>query len=192
MVDFNLVSIYRNVNSQSNMATTILEAGMTPEEKHNVILDRKYQKDGKRYEEYSAHSRTAAIAFLRNKEVKDEAHYISVATPEGWFGRDLLEIYNENTQERIELPQRYPLHKPIKSVTRCARCGYTVIPCDKTPDFGSGPGTVAMDVVVSEAKEKGAGYSCGSCNALYCAFCATPEESPLCSFCGEQMQPFNQ
>jgi predicted Zn finger-like uncharacterized protein len=164
----------------------------TPEKKHNVALEQNYQKDGKRYEEYSAQSRSAAIAFLCDKEVKDQAYYISVATPDGWYGRDLLEIYDENTQKRIKLPQRHPMPNPVKSMTRCTRCGYTVLPITRHtfPNI-SGPAEIVITEEKYDFKENGLGYVCPDCRTLWCAHCTgTSGRKATCAICGKGIEPF--
>ena len=158
----------------------------------NVVLKRKYEENGNRYEEYAAPNREIALSFLRQKEVKDECFYISVVTPEGWFGRDLLEIYNEKTQQRIELPARLPMPQIVKSMTRCASCGYTVLPVahDKLPDI-SEPGEFFLIEDEYDFQGNGLGYVCGKCRTLWCA-CCTDTHGPeaTCITCGEKIGPF--
>lgn len=46
------------------------------------------------YEVYRAPNRAQAIAFLKNRTVARELHYVEVETPEGTFGRDVKGIYD--------------------------------------------------------------------------------------------------
>lgn len=157
-----------------------------------MVLARKYEKDGNRYEEYKATTKADALEFLRQTEVKDEGSYVSAATPEGALGRDLLEIYDEDTGSRVELPIRHALPAPVKSMTRCAKCGYAVLPIspDKVPEF-----SVPVEVVLIEEEydfqENGLGYVCRDCRTLWCAYCTeTKGPKANCGICGKEMGPF--
>ena len=150
------------------------------------------QPDGNTYDIYHAASRSAALAFLRELDLKEERRYAVVETPEGNFGKDFILIFDEKTQETIELARRKPLPRPQKSAGRCAICGYPVIPYRKTPDFGGPVGSVTTYVIVANAKKNGAGYACRSCGAISCAVCARPEKSPRCVLCGGGMAPYDE
>src|SRR4051794_29315111 len=78
---------------------------------------------GNRYDVYSGKDRNEAFAFLRGLEIKEERHYAIVETPDGNFGKDLIMIFDERTQDLIELAERKPLARLQKSRTHCARCG---------------------------------------------------------------------
>jgi len=86
------------------------------------------QPDGNTYDIYQASSRSAALAFLREHELKEERKYAIVETPAGNFGKDFILIFDEKTSQTIELGKRRQLPKPKKSAGRCAACGYPVIP----------------------------------------------------------------
>jgi hypothetical protein len=165
-----------------------------PERRRNmIVLKRKYEKDGKQYEAYAGSGREEALAFLRGREVKDEGFYISVVTPSGTFGRDLLEIYDERTQERIEIPKRSPLPRLVKSLTRCARCGYTVLPISKEvlPKV-DGP----LEAVIPydfDFQEEGLGYVCSDCQTVWCAHCTgTHGHEATCGICRKPMPPLEE
>ncbi len=149
------------------------------------------QPNGNTYDIYRAPTRSEAMAFLRGLEVKEERRYAIVETPQGNIGKDFILIFDEKSGDTIELGQRKALPQPKKSASRCCSCGYPVLPYGTIPDFGPAVGSITRVVLVSEAKKNGAGYSCGSCRAICCAFCATPEKSPRCPFCGNEMQPFD-
>jgi hypothetical protein len=142
---------------------------------------------GNRYEVYSASSRSEALSFLRGKEVKEERLYVIVETPEGNFGRDLIWIFDEKTQELLEHGERKPLPQIEKSMTRCARCGYIVLPVGAQAPKGP----IDVDEVGELLKEKGMGFYCGSCQTLWCPFCvSTRGFSPTCELCGEEVDFF--
>jgi len=67
---------------------------------------------GNRYEVYQARNRADALAFLREQVVREERRYIVVETPEGSIGKDLIMIFDEATNTKIEYGERRPLEKP--------------------------------------------------------------------------------
>ena len=165
----------------------------TQEESAKAMFIRTYrQADGNTYDIYRASSRSAALSFLRDLEVKEERRYAIVETPEGNVGKDFILIFEEKTGETVELGQRRMLAKASKAPGRCCCCGYPVLPYSKIPDFGPSIGRVRTYVILSEAKKNGAGFACSSCGAICCAFCGTPEKSPLCALCGNKMLPYNE
>jgi len=150
-----------------------------------------HQPDGNTYEIYRASTRSAAIAFLRFHDVCEERGYAIVETPEGNVGKDFILIFDEKTQETIELGRRKLLSKPKTSVGRCCSCGYPVIPYRKAPDLRLTIGKVKTFLIIAEAKKNGAGYVRRSCGAICCAFCATPESAPLCVLCKREVIPYD-
>src|SRR5205807_3829377 len=100
------------------------------------------QNDGSTYDIYRAPSRAEALAFLRDFEVKEERRYVIVETPQGNLGKDFVLIFDEKTQETIELARRKPLASLKKSMTHCCRCGYPVLPLARSPDYRPQIGSV--------------------------------------------------
>ncbi len=149
------------------------------------------QPDGNTFDIYTAPNRQAALAFLREHEVKEERRYAIVETPDGNLGKDLVLIFDEKSEETIELGKRKPLPKPQPSAGRCCTCGYMVIPFGRRPDFGGSVSARAV-MIMSEAKEKGGGCVCSSCGAISCACCATPQDSPVCGVCGAEMSSYHE
>jgi len=146
--------------------------------------------NGNRYEVYRAKSKVDALAFLRGQEVKEERRYIVVETPEGNFGKDLIMIFDEATNTKIEYGKRRPLDKPCTTPGRCARCGYTVLSAEAV---GIAPGVAETHtlLLLDELKEKGVGFVCAKCRALHCPFCVGPGE-PVCPTCGERMSLYTE
>ena len=132
---------------------------------------------GNRYEVYTAATREEAIGFLRDQDVREEKRYIIVETAQGCFGRDLIAIFDEENQATIEYGERRPLPEPVPSMTRCARCGHTVLPA------GRHSGATEL-ITVEQLKAKGIGFVCSECVTLWCPFCITLlEKQPLCGLC---------
>mgnify|MGYP003603641985 CR=1 FL=1 len=146
--------------------------------------------NGNRYEVYRAKSKADAMAFLRSQEVREERRYIVVETPEGNLGKDLIMIFNEATNTRIEFGERRQLEKPATTPGRCARCGYTVLTAGAV---GIAPGVTESYTLVlhDELKEKGVGFVCAKCKTLWCPFCVSSGE-PVCATCGERMRLYTE
>ncbi len=149
-------------------------------EGHQVNFERiSTRDDGNRYEHYTAPSKSDALAFLREHEVKEPQCYVVVETPEGGLGKDIIGIYNRDTQENLELGVRRPLPKLEKSEVRCARCGYHVLKAT-----ASIPDNPSIDLL----KSSGLGFYCGPCETAWCAFCLSAGSSPAaCGICGADM-----
>ena len=146
--------------------------------------------NGNRYEVYRAKSKADAMTFLRAQEVREERRYIVVETPEGNIGKDLIMIFNEATNTKIEYGERRPLDKPCMTPGRCVRCGYTVLPAGAV---GIAPGVTETHtlLLLDELKEKGVGIVCAKCRALHCPFCVGTGE-PVCPTCGERMSLYTE
>jgi len=74
-------------------------------------------------------------------------------------------------------------------MTRCARCGYTVLP------VGSETTRQPIDLktVIKGLKEGGMGFYCPSCQTLWCPFCISSHESkPICGICGKDVDFFRE
>lgn len=141
--------------------------------------------NGNRYEVYRAKCKADAMAFLRAQEVREERRYIIVETPEGNFGKDLIMIFDEATNTKIEYGERRRLHKTCVTPGRCVRCGYTVLPAGAV---GIAPGVAETHtlLLLDQLKEKGVGLVCARCKTLHCPFCVGSGE-PVCPTCGERM-----
>lgn len=140
---------------------------------------------GNTYEVYTGPSRSAAMEFLRQTEVKEERHYVVVETPEGNVAKDLITIFNEGTQEFIEYGKREPLGELRPSMSSCARCGYPVLPAGQPLTSN----TIEL-ITVKELQDKGVGFVCRPCGTLWCPFCVSFEDYslPLCDICGKGME----
>lgn len=64
------------------------------------------QPDGSTYDIYSASTRSVALAFLREHVIKEERRYAIVETREGNLGEDFIVIFDEKSQEPLELGER--------------------------------------------------------------------------------------
>lgn len=142
--------------------------------------------DGNRYEVHTGTNRDIALAFLREKEIKEERRYVIVETPEGNLGKDLVMIFEEKTSEMIEFGQRKPLPLLEKSMTHCARCGYVVLPAGQ-----SVAGATEL-IVMEDLKKSGVGFSCQKCRTLWCPFCISfiRGSKPFCGICGNTAEVF--
>jgi len=132
------------------------------------------------YHVYAAPSRAQALAFLRDKEVKEQAVFVIAETPDGSIGRDLTVIFEEKTGRILEFGKRKQLAQPQKSDTHCATCGHFLFPTKITP-------CVTYFLSIEELKEKGYGFKCGSCQAELCAYCiklGVEGQIPACLLCG--------
>lgn len=138
--------------------------------------------NGNRYEVYRAKSKADAMAFLRAQEVREERRYIVVETPEGNIGKDLIMIFNEATNTKIEYGERRPLDKLCTTPGRCVRCGYTVLSAAAVGIAPEVTETYTL-LLLDELKEKGVGFVCAKCRALHCPFCVGSGE-PVCPTCG--------
>ena len=146
--------------------------------------------NGNRYEVYLAKSKADAIDFLRAQEVREERRYIVVETPEGNIGKDLIMIFNEATNTKIEYGERRPLDKPCTVPRRCVRCGYTVLPAGAV---GIAPGVTETHtlLLLDELKEKGVGLVCATCKTLHCPFCVGSGEL-VCPTCRERLSLYTE
>jgi hypothetical protein len=149
------------------------------------------QPDGNTYDVYSAQTRSDGLSFLRQHEVKEERRYAIVETPQGNIGKDFIMIFDERTQDMIELAVRQPLKTSTKSASHCCRCGYAIIPLRRTQSYGDGVGAIHEFVIVSEMKKQGTGFACPQCRALCCAICATPSDAPTCPLCRAKVSPYD-
>ena len=156
------------------------------------------------YEFYTANSRNEAIDFLRKMPVKDEKKNILVETPEGNFGKDLIAIFHEAKSNIIEYGQRQPLPQLIKSMTRCAKCGYPVLPADPAVDESverilleqakPQTGILALKkegasegLLLEQLKKHGVGFFCSTCPTAWCPFCVNPITPTSCGICSSDM-----
>lgn len=147
------------------------------------------------YHVYGGPSRQAALEFLRGTHVKDELVYNIVETPEGNFGRDLIYLFHEADGKLIELGERPRSQSPSPSGTRCAWCGFFVVPY-KLPINDEKVGSVSLYLTYDELAglvKTGGGLHCRACSLLQCAVCSglaraggTTRE-PVCRACGGQM-----
>jgi hypothetical protein len=155
-----------------------------------VTFNEKEITNGSTYEVYKATSKQSAFDFLRRTPVRKEGHYVICETPEGAFGKDMVMIFDERTQERIEYGSREPLPKMKPSMTHCSKCGYPVLPAsERSTRFKGSHGSDVEDIKDSELlKEKGVGFTCTICRAAYCPFCIHFPESPKCPSCQTKMQ----
>lgn len=172
-------------------------AGSTTGQKWDTVQFRRteiHPNGASRYEVHTAPSRSDALAFLREQEVREEGHYVIVETPEGNVGRDLIMIFDEGSGEMIELGERKPLPKLRRSMTRCARCGYTVLPAGQ-PLLSGGltTGSVVELIILSDLQNRGVGFHCSKCRTLWCPFCVSLEgEAVPCGICGRAMDLFRE
>ena len=141
------------------------------------------RSNGDQYEVYKGPSRDAAINFLRSKTIKEKRQYIIVETPSGNFGKDLVMIFNEQTQEMIELTKRDFLPTYQKSTTHCTKCGYAILKYGRAFN-----GNVEELVSLEEMKIKGTGFFCNSCQLSWCASCAQLKNRQVsCEVCESNM-----
>jgi hypothetical protein len=155
-----------------------------------VTFKEKEITNGNTYEVYKSTSRQSALDFLRQTPVRKERHYLICETPEGAFGKDMVMIFDERTQERIEYGSRGPQPQMKPSITHCSKCGYPVLPVSEGPTrFNGSHGSDTEDVKDTELlKEKGVGFICTTCRSAYCPFCVRLPESPTCPSCQKKMQ----
>jgi hypothetical protein len=118
-------------------------------------------------------TRSAALAFLRGCEVRDERIYVIAENPQGNLGKDLIMIFEEADGAFVEIAERSPLPAPRRSTEDCARCGYSVIPASHPGTIGidTGEGAVEWLVALDDMEMSGHGHQCLSCRALACARC---------------------
>ena len=150
----------------------------------NVTFRGVETSDPNRYEIYAARTRSDAIVFLREVEIKTERRYVIVETPQGNIGKDLIAIFDEQSGEILEYGERKAQSIYQKSMSQCARCGYAVLPAGRPVMDG------AKEIVrVGELKEKGVGFVCKTCHTLWCPFCVRFQEGrgAICGFCGQVM-----
>jgi hypothetical protein len=158
----------------------------------NVVYDHTKRVRGATYEVHRALNRKAALAFLRERDVKRELYYVVVETPAGNIGRDMIMIFDERTGERIEFGIRRPLPAPQPSSTDCARCGYPILP-GHVPPLPAGVGSVQIYATYEEELTSGGGYRCQECGNLSCAICVEPSpppgkrRAPTCWCCSGEM-----
>jgi hypothetical protein len=62
---------------------------------------------------------TAALDYLRHRDVRRQCHYVIVEAPRRNIGRD--HDFDEADGWLIEIPERTPLPEPTPSPTDCAR-----------------------------------------------------------------------
>jgi hypothetical protein len=144
------------------------------------------------YHVYGAPSRRAALEFLRGAHVKDELVYNIVETPEGNFGRDLIYVFHEADGTPIELGARPQSRSPSPSDTRCAWCGFFVMP-QKLSINDEKVGSVSVYLTYDELAvllKTGGGLRCSTCSLLQCAVCSGVGENgataraTVCRGCG--------
>ncbi|MER5184559.1 hypothetical protein ABT009_40705 [Streptomyces sp. NPDC002896] len=147
------------------------------------------------YHVYGGPSRQAALEFLRGAHVKDELVYNIVETPEGNFGRDLIYLFHEADGKPIELGERPQSQSPTPSSTRCAWCGFFVVPY-KVSINDENVGSVGLYLTYDELAglvQMGGGFHCRACSLLQCAVCiglaraGGVAREPLCRACGGQL-----
>ncbi|MER6685957.1 MULTISPECIES: hypothetical protein [Streptomyces] len=149
------------------------------------------------YHVYGGPSRRAALEFLRGAHVKDELVYNIVETPEGNFGRDLVYLFHEADGELIELGERPQSRSPSPSGTRCAWCGFFVVPY-KLPinEENENVGSVSLILTYTELAvlvKTGGGLHCGACSMLQCAVCSGITQTggtalaTVCRACGGKL-----
>lgn len=63
--------------------------------KEKVKYEKTYNEGSNTYETHKAPSKSAALAFLKNKSVTKSLYYVIVETPEGNWGKDIDGIYQE-------------------------------------------------------------------------------------------------
>jgi hypothetical protein len=140
-----------------------------------VVIDRK--PSGTVYEVHRAATEAAALAYLRGRDVRDEQYYVIVETPGRNLGRDLIMIFDEADGSLLEVPERNPLPDIRPSTTRCARCGYAILPATLAPapePEEHGPFTyraVFFGHPPTEVIRMGWGYRCISCLSGACESC---------------------
>ncbi|ONH27290.1 hypothetical protein [Pseudofrankia asymbiotica] len=138
-------------------------------------------------------NREAALAFLRERPVREKLVYQIVETPQGNVGRDLIYIFEEKDGKPIEYGVRPRLAQPRPSTTHCAWCGFYVAPL-RVDVATSGPSTATVYLTVAEMKDKGNGFRCEKCALLQCVFCTDfpPTASVMghpapCGSCGADL-----
>ena len=149
---------------------------------------KRVEKDGNQYAIYSAQSKNDALSFLRDQTIKEERRFVIVETPEGNFGKDLILVFNEQTGDVLELGDRKPLPEIAKSMTSCARCGYSVIPGGRSRIPGA-----QQVIIIDEMKKEGQGFYCDECRTIWCAFCIALEKTrATCGICGGTIDIFRE
>jgi hypothetical protein len=138
-----------------------------------TVVDRK--DNGRVYEVHWVKSEAVALEYLRHRDVRQEGYYVIVETPGRDLGRDMIMIFDEADGSLIEIPERTPLPELQPSTTRCARCGYPVLPAQAMNDEPVGPPgsivVVQFPQSPEEVVQKGMGYRCTSCRSAACAAC---------------------
>lgn len=163
----------------------------------DVTYKEKEVTNGNTYIVYKTSGKARAMEFLRAITVNEEQKYIIAETPQGNFGKDMIMIFNEATQELIEYGERKPLPELSKSKTNCAKCGYPVIPMDD--DGNESPFEMLLKgiqedgaepfVPLDEMKLQGHGLFCPECQTCWCSFCI-PEGKIRCGICGGTLETF--
>ncbi|WP_406499837.1 hypothetical protein OG936_35030 [Streptomyces sp. NBC_00846] len=150
------------------------------------------KNDRATYHVHSGPNQQAALAFLRSTPIRDEFVYNIVETPEGNFGRDLIYLFREADGTPIEFAERPQNQSPTSSSTRCAWCGFVVVPC-RIPLNDEMDGTVQVYRTYDELMgllKTGGGFCCRSCSLLQCAVCSGlaraegKAREPVCLACG--------
>lgn len=141
--------------------------------------------DENTYEVYTAINRLLALDFLRKIPIRTERLYLICETPQGNIGKDMIMIFDEMTQERIEYGIRKSLPKLVKSKTHCTRCGYPVLPANLSSPNATN--TIHPDQMKEQEiewlKERGIGFWCPTCQTAWCPFCMKEHEPELCTIC---------
>jgi len=145
------------------------------------------------YKVYSAPSKSEALTFLKNTEVKEQGLYYVVETPNGNYAKDCIMIYAEATGGLIELGTRKHLTTPKKIEDHCAICGYYIFKAGAWPSIDIPNVDVQYSTNLETMREKGEGFICPSCGALCCAFCATLVGTDVkCPLCGKTMKIYQE
>jgi hypothetical protein len=140
-----------------------------------VVIDRK--PSGAVYEVHRAANEAAALEYLRGRDVRDQKYYVIVETPGRNLGRDLIMIFDEADGSMLEVPERNPLPDLRPSTTRCARCGYAILPATLPPSQQPeehGPFTyraVFFGQPPHDVIRMGWGYRCIRCRSGACESC---------------------
>lgn len=142
--------------------------------------------NGNTYEVYTAPTRSAAMGFLRQTEVREERRYVVVEVPQGTLAKDLVAIFDEGTQQVIEYGIRRALPSLTPSMSKCACCGYPVLPAGES----IGESSAELLLTMEQLREKGVGFLCQYCRTLWCPFCVRldPSSQPLCGICSKPLE----
>jgi endogenous inhibitor of DNA gyrase (YacG/DUF329 family) len=155
-----------------------------------VSYKEKERNNGNTYEVYAATSKSIAMKFLRQFPVTLERHYVICESPQGNVGKDMIMIFDEGTQKRIEYGTRKPLPQIKLSTSNCSKCGYPVLPAsERSTRFAGSHGSDAEDIKdIALLKEKGVGFLCAPCRAAFCIFCADENNPTECPICQKHME----